>query len=396
MWYKRDLLSSWQNEATLPVRALIGLRQVGKSSFLLRHKEVDRGYVTLDDPSERMTAQQDPELFLTQHPLPLIIDECQLAPRLFSSIKKKIDELPEPLKHTSPIWLSGSNQILLDSKIRESLAGRVTFFNLHPLSMSELRTQQTDLDAKETLLHGGWPALWQHRTLSPTQYLTDYIRTAVEKDAIALGGIEKAERFSLVLRLLSGRIGSLLNYSEIARDAGVSVPTVTEWIDLLTRLGFIYRITPYFTNTSKRLIKAPKLYLCDVGLAIRLSGWSDIEPLLLSPQAGAIWENFIFTEIVRTRDHHRAHWEISFWRTKDGEEIDFIVQNGRLEKVAIEVKLGGGDPLRYQRPKEFSKIFGADVPIILVGLTTKHKEWRDNIFTVDPRDIQTLLLDRLG
>lgn len=402
MWIERTISQLWAKES-LPIRALIGLRQVGKSSFLQHIKEDQRKYVTLDDPLTQLTAKEDPELFFDQHSFPLIIDECQLAPELFSSLKKRIDQwlLKKPnLKNSpfenSPVWLSGSNQILIDQNIKESLAGRVSYFHLHPLSLKEMENFNKEFSIKEAIIKGGFPIIWKNSKLSFKDYYSDYLRSVIEKDVISVGRIEKREKFIKILSLLAARSGTLLNQTSLSNDAGLSTTTVSEWVDLLTSLGFIYKLKPYFTNLSKRLIKNPKIYFCDTALMARLSAWSDVDQLLISPQAGAIFENLIFTEIIRTRDHLKADWEVFFWRTKDKEEIDFLVENGSKKRVAIEVKLGGGDPLNYQLPSEFKKVFKEDTPTLLVGLNSETKSWRNNIISVDPLNLSSELVRLLN
>jgi predicted AAA+ superfamily ATPase len=220
----------------------------------------------------------------------------------------------------------------------------------------------------------------------PYDYLNDYIRTAIEKDVSLFEGISSVEKFSRIIRLLAGRVGNLLNASEVARDAGVSPVTAGAWIDGLARLGFVVKCEPYHSNLSKRLIKSPKIYFADVAVATRASGWSQIGPLMVSPQAGALFENVVHQELVRYRDNFLLDWRISFLRTREGEEVDFVVEDGGGRRVAIEVKLGGGDPLRAKLEGEVSKVLGT-VPLLIVGLTTTSREWRGDVWTCAPFEI---------
>jgi uncharacterized protein len=378
MWIERR--NNILTENALPALALLGVRQVGKSTFL-RHFGSKLRYATLDDPSLCDVAQNDPLLFLRQHPFPLFIDECQLAPALFRPLKAAVDEWRAQGRGTEcAVWLSGSNQALIGRGLQDALAGRVTLRFLHPLSLPELRHAGIELSPEVLFLKGGWPELHVNHRISPLSYLNDYIRTAIEKDVSLFEGITQLERFSRLIRLLAGRVGNILNASDVARDAGISPTSASSWIDGLTRLGFLVKCEPFHSNVSKRLIKSPKIYFNDVALATRASGWSEVGPLLVSPQAGALFENVVFQELVRYRDNLGLDWRIHFLRTRDGEEVDFVVEAANGKRVAIEVKLGGGDPRRARLGVETTKVLG-DVPLLLVGLTTQTREWHGGVWT---------------
>jgi uncharacterized protein len=369
--------------AALPIRALIGLRQVGKSSFLREQCEKGRRYVTLDDPAVREVAQEDPRLFFVQHPLPLIVDECQLVPDLFPVIKLVIDEwrIANGNVGGSPLWLSGSNQLLIDKRIRESLAGRVNYFRLHSLSTREIRSSNPTIEAAEVLFRGGWPVLWNESELSPHQYYADYVRSAIEKDVVLFGHIEKSEKFLRVIRLLAGRVGNLLSIADISKDAGVSTTAVSDWLDILTSLGFVYRVAPFYSNTNKRLIKSPKIYFCDSGLAARICGWSERSPLMASPYAGALFENMVHSELVRLKDHEMLPWEIYFWRTKEQEEVDFLIDIGNGRFVAVEVKLGTAKLHQYRIPNSIDRELPG-LPVVVVSLEGEPKQWSERLYSV--------------
>ncbi len=392
MWIQREnnFLSSQKSLALV----LVGLRQVGKSSSLRKWKEEKRSYITLDDPSLLGLASNDPELFLDQHPFPLIVDECQLAPMLFRPLKRRLDELKysenDFVKNgkiaQTPLWLSGSNQTLVDKNIQESLAGRVSLRKMHPLSLFEIKQNGLKASLEDLLLRGGWPALWQDKDLDYVPYVNNYLSTAVEKDVVLFQGIEKVEAFRRAVRLLAGRTGNILKTAEVARDAGLSATTVHSWVDGLTRLGITHLVQPFHTNISKRLIKSPKLYFADTSLASRLCGWSDISPLSVSPQVGALFENLVFNELLRFSDNFDLNWQINFFRTRDGEEIDFVVEGPNQQRIALECKLGGGDPLRAQLGKEAQKVFG-EIPHVLVGLRSKLMCWKGQVSSCPPEDL---------
>ncbi|HCU23783.1 MAG TPA: hypothetical protein DF383_02100, partial [Deltaproteobacteria bacterium] len=269
MWISRDLEKSWSQAASLPVKILRGVRQCGKSALLQKLGGDSRQHITLDDLQTRRTAEEDPALFFEQYPWPLIIDEVQYAPRLFPEIKKRIDDLrrarpqSEKVLSRSPLWLTGSNQILLDQRVRESLAGRAGYFSLHTLSVAELQNGLEGFSVKECFLKGGWPELYVTPSLSPVEYLNNYLLSYLEKDIVMSAGILKVSAFEKALGLLGARVSTLLNASEIAAHVGVQATTVQEWLGLLERNQIVFLLPGYFHNLSKRLIKSPRLYFLD-------------------------------------------------------------------------------------------------------------------------------------
>jgi len=237
------------------------------------------------------------------------------------------------------VWITGSNQTLLQKAIRESLAGRANYFSLNTLSLHELNQAFAEPTSLRTyFMRGGWPELYSSAALDPVQYLNDFISTFIEKDIVSAAGIEKKAAFSKVLQLTSSRIAQLLNYSDIAKNIGVDTTTVQSWIALLEQNGILYTLPPYYTNLNQRLIKTPKIYFEDIGLAVRLQGWSEFEPLLISPYFGHLLENLVFSEISRYFSNRGLQLELFFVRSKDQVEIDFLVQLPNQRFVAIEVK----------------------------------------------------------
>jgi uncharacterized protein len=293
MWIPRDLETGWLASRALPVRVLRGIRQAGKSS-LLERVAPERRLVSLDDLVERELATRDPALWLVQHPPPVTIDEVQYAPALFPELKRVVDQGRRERRRggdPSPMdvaWLTGSNAILLDREVRESLAGRASYATLHTLSVRELVRAGAIEGATpaEVLLRGGWPELYVDRGLEPARYLDDFLLTYVERDIVGAAGIEKRGAFLQVLRLLAARTGLLQNASEVASLSAVQVSTVLGWIDVLERMLVVRRLPPWSSNLHKRLTKTGKLYFLDVGLSARLQGWRDLGSLLYAPQAG--------------------------------------------------------------------------------------------------------------
>ena len=345
MWFKRtyeDILRRPTEALRLfPVWLFLGPRQVGKSSLLGRCAGPDRQIVNLDDLATRGRAHRDPALFAADLRLPLLIDEIQYAPALLSAIKQLADR---PTTPPGAIWLTGSQSFDVMHGVQESLAGRVAVLNLFGLSDEEKGTAPTTpKEAFERIWSTSFPKL---QGVSGTDavdlYLSSYLQTYIERDVRELLGIQKRREFEIFVRMCALRTGQVLNTVEIARDAGISPNTAKEWISLLEDSFLIRLVHPHHTNRTLRMIKSPKLYFLDAGLAAWLAGWRDPETLRLSPMAGAIYETQVFGELLRHYRHRAREVDITYWRTRDGEEIDFLVEAaGRV--CPIEVKMGTPD-----------------------------------------------------
>lgn len=268
-----------------------------------------------------------------------MLDEAAYAPNLFPEVKRRIDVARRRGESEPQVFVTGSSRWLLDERVRESLAGRASYFFLHSLSVAELGSSATLAD---WLFRGGWPELYVRDELSPTRYLADYVRTFVERDIAATAGVERLHEFHRALSLLAARTGTLLNATDVGQLAGVKGQTVTGWLALLERNALALRLPPYSSNLTKRLVRTPKIYLLDTGLASYLQGWQAVEPLLASPQAGPLFETLVLGELIRARDHLGLRLDLHFWRTKAGEEIDFLVHGHGPrgpQWFAIEAKL---------------------------------------------------------
>jgi predicted AAA+ superfamily ATPase len=355
MWIQRDLLSYLtraHSDQTLPIKVLRGPRQVGKTS-LLHHLGTHR-LVLFDDLGVRSLAQENPALFFEQFTGPLILDEATLAPNIFPELKKRVDQARRLHQDTgSPIeidiWITGSNQTLLQKAVRESLAGRASYFSLNTLSLHEwIKAFSHPFSLRTFCMRGGWPELYVSPNLNAIQYLNDFISTFIEKDIVNAAGIEKKAAFSKSLQLLAGRVGQLLNYSDIAKNVGVDTTTVQSWTALLQENGILRILEPYYNNLNQRLIKTPKIYFEDVGLAARLQGWSEFDPLLLSPYFGHLLENLALSEITRFFTNQGLEASFYFVRSKEQVEIDFLLQISNQRFVAIEIKTTPMDFTRQQ------------------------------------------------
>jgi predicted AAA+ superfamily ATPase len=361
------------------IQILLGPRQCGKSTLLafLDHNafssQAKKNFqeINFDDLQLRQLANRDPALFLEQFPPPLLLDEVQYVPNIFPEIKKKIDEIKRAgvFKSQSqemiPLFrLTGSNQILMDKNVKESLAGRASYFHLNTLTVHEIFSAIPQAKLGEIIFKGGWPELHTQTTLSATHYLNDYIRSYVEKDIVMSAGIQKLAEFHQVLGLLAARTGQLIDFTDVANNSGVKSVTIKEWIGLLERANLVYLLKPFFSNLNKRLIKTPKFYFLDTGLAVRLQGWSDIVPLLNSPQIGSLFETLVLAEIIKFIHNYRKDWQLFFWRTKDDGEVDFILETNNNVIIAFEAKRSLSDPIAY--PAAFQKHFLLKTPLIVV------------------------------
>ncbi len=315
---------------------------MGKTS-LLDHLRTHK-LVLFDDLGIRTLAETNPALFFEQFTGPLILDEATLAPQIFPEIKKRIDlerrrqqETGKPIE--IDLWITGSNQTLLQKAVRESLAGRANYYFLNTLSIHEwCLTFQKEFSLSDFFMRGGWPELYASPDLNAVQYLNDFISTFIEKDIVTAAGIEKKAAFSKALQLASGRVGQLLNASDIAKNIGVDTTTIQAWIGLFEQNGILRILPPYYTNLNQRLIKTPKIYFEDVGIAVRLQGWSEFKPILLSPYFGHLFENLALAEITRFFINRGEQPEIFFVRSKEQVEVDFLLQLPNQKFIAIEVK----------------------------------------------------------
>jgi predicted AAA+ superfamily ATPase len=372
MWIQREISHYITENSAEPVQIIVGPRQCGKSS-LLTHLGSGYTEVTFDDFQLRSLAQADPALFLSNYKTPLILDEVQYVPNLFPTIKQHIDKmrqarLTDAGKKIEVLFrLTGSNQILMDKNIKESLAGRAGFYYLNTLTVSELRHAQPELSTLDILFKGGWPELYVS-DLDVVKYLNDYIRSYIEKDIVLSAGISKQAEFHTLLGLLAARTGETVNFSALANDSGVRSGTIKEWVSFLERSDILYLLKPYSNNLNKRLTKSPKLHFFDTGLACRLQGWTTREPMFHSSQAGHLFESLVFGEVMKFIRNHGKAWQLFYWRTRDGEEIDFLLQKDNGTMIAIDAKLGIHSVLPTELPPSFQETFPAVQKLYIVSI----------------------------
>ena len=330
---------------SFPAIVVTGPRQSGKTTLLRMLFSKTHKFVTLEDPDVRIRAKEDPLRFLEQHQPPVIIDEIQYVPELFSYIKTRIDQ-----KRTPGQWLfTGSQNFALMQGVSQSLAGRVAVLSLLPFSFAErigrgdhmqepgkwlknLNPQQTCEDKvslSEVILRGCYPEIASKRVVDRQLWCGSYISTYLERDVRNLANIGDLNQFERFLKLCATRTGQLLNLSELAKEIGMSVPTVKRWLSILETGYQIYLLYPYHRNIGKRLIKSPKLYFNDTALVSYLLGLHDRETLLNSPNFANLFETMIVTDILKRFLHSGLMPSMYYLRTYDGLEVDLLLELGQ-------------------------------------------------------------------
>jgi hypothetical protein len=366
-----------------PVWLVLGSRQVGKSSLLRRCAEPGRRTVDLDDLATRIRATGDPVLFGRDLRPPLLLDEIQYAPALLSVVKTIADARPGP----GAVWLTGSQSFEVMRGVQESLAGRVAILRLHGLADEERAPPPaTPMEVFGSLSRSRFPALARVDDVDARElYLSSYVKTYIERDVRELLGIQKRREFERFVRLCALRTGQLVNFDDLGRDAAVSASTAREWLALLADSFLVALVPPRHSNRSKRLIKSHKLFFLDAGLAAYLAGWRTPDQIRYGPQAGALLESHVLGCLLAAFHHRALEPRVSFWRDRDGREIDFLVEV-RGATIPIEVKMGMPGVLpRLDRIREAGWSGGwvvslAQVPGDVAPLTA---EWT----MVSPRDL---------
>ena len=330
--YDRDLGPAVLTMATqYPVVTIMGPRQSGKTT-LVKALFPEKPYVNLEAPDIRGLAIADPRAFLNQFPNGVILDEIQRAPELLSYIQPIVDETQEQGRYI----LTGSHQLQLHAAIAQSLAGRTALLNLYPLTISELTKAEFNLTLDEQLYHGFYPRIYQ-QGLNPTQAYRDYYSTYVERDVRQLIHLKDVTLFEKFMRLCAGRIGSLLDLTSLGNDVGVSSHTITHWLSILEASYLIVRLQPFFNNKSKRLIKSPKLYFTDVGLACYLLHIEEPKQLARDPLRGFLFENMVIMELMKARYNANKKPNLYFYRDHHQNEVDALLVSGD-KYTAIEIK----------------------------------------------------------
>ena len=316
-----------------PFVTVTGPRQSGKTT-LCRAAFPDLAYANLEAPDQRQFAESDPRGFLAQLGEGAVIDEIQHVPDLLSYLQVLADER----RRNSMFVLTGSEQFQLSNAISQSLAGRTALLRLLPFSLAERERIGASLTIDEVLYSGFYPRILDQR-LEPRQALGDYFETYVERDVRRLGEIRNLSSFRRFVRLCAGRVGQLLNLSALGSDAGVSHTTAREWLTVLEASYIVFQLPPYHANIRKRLVKSPKLYFCDVGLASFLIGIEHADQVVTHPLRGPLFENLVVAETLKYRFNRGLQPNLSFFRDSRGLECDLFYETGR-GIGAIEIKSG--------------------------------------------------------
>ena len=332
-----------------------GARQVGKTT-MLKHLALGEGrtFVSMDDARNRDLARSDPHLFFQVFKPPILIDEAQKAPELFECIKQICDESEE----TGLFWLTGSESKKLLKEAGDSLAGRICILKMYSLSWKEKQGLEYDHDMGYTLeellqreshfpksdilqvyehiWRGGMPGTLSYDAEQLYDFYSSYIDTYLMRDAADDNGITDTVGFRKVLTACAAFVGNLVNYSEIALAGGVSVPTAKNWVKILENMGVIFLLDVYANNELKRLIKTPKLYFCDTGLAAYLSMWTNRDVLMNGAASGHFFENYVVGELLRNVSYGRSKVNMTYYRDTNQKEIDVIIEeNGMLHPIEI-------------------------------------------------------------
>lgn len=320
IWIARNKTASLnQSFKTRPVTLLTGPRQTGKSS-LLQKLLPDVNYITFDNLRHLSMAKENPDRFLAQFTSPVILDEIQYVPELFRSLKIVVDQHRDDYGQ----WiLTGSEQFSLMNNVSETLAGRMSILCLNTLSAEELRGSEV-AGLEDYIWKGGYPELWHNPNINPTAFFDDYIRTYIERDLRNILEVNKLFDFQRFFRILAGRIGGILNYTDIAKAVGVADTTIRQWVHALETSGLIYLLPPYFSNVGKRFVKSPKVYFADHGLVCYLLDIRNMNDWQYHINKGHLWENLVFMEFMKTQDF-RPGIDIFFYRDHHGVEIDFVL-----------------------------------------------------------------------
>ena len=384
MFYRRTASDIIRNaSATFPAVLISGPRQAGKTTVFEHMKGSKRTFISFDNPALRAQAKADPALFFKTYQPPLLIDEAQYAPELFPYIKMIIDTE----KKNGLFWLTGSHLFHLMKNVSESLAGRIAIVNLQGLSQREknktpkyepflpsfkLNRRIKSLGVKklyEMIWKGSYPKLNADKKMKWGLFYESYMNTYIEKDIKLFANVSQENSFIKFMKVIAARTGQLLNYMDIAKDIGVSVNTVKAWVSILETSGLIFLLYPYSNNLSSRVIKTPKLYFYDTGLACYLAGWDNAKVLENGALSACILETFAISEIIKSYIHNGMRANVYFYRDKDKKEIDLVIErNGKL--YPIEIKRSSNpsfsDVKHFGLLKQFNKPIGEGAVICLI------------------------------
>ena len=339
--------------------AIIGPRQSGKTT-LAKYVFPEKAYVNFENPDTRLFATEDPRGFLSNYPDGAIFDEAQRVPALFSYLQQILDE-----SLTNGLFIiTGSNNFPLQESISQSLVGRVAYLTLLPLTLDEIGVQHTTCN--ELLVRGAYPGLYKE-AIDPNTWYANYIRTYIERDVRLVKNINNLLTFERFVRLCAGRVGQLLNMQSLAIEVGVDAKTINTWMGILEMTFVAFRLQPYHKNFNKRLVKMPKLYFYDTGLAAALLGIENSQQLELNPFRGALFENFVILDLIKQRFNQAKASNLFFWRDSAGNELDVLIdQAERL--IPVEIKSGQTvTPAFFKGLNYWQKLTGEEGGFVIYG-----------------------------
>ena len=354
MYFERTIETTIRSvSATFPVLLLTGPRQVGKTTLLEKLAEPERKRVSLDNPTVRMLARTDPELFLQRYAPPVLIDEVQYAPELFPYIKIIVDQRRQP----GDFWLTGSQMFRMMKSVTESLAGRAGIVPMLGLSSSEIDgrhpgafTPETDdlvrraAEAKplavkeifERIYKGSMPRLYEVENVNRELFFESYLDTYLTRDIRDLEQVADETAYMNFIRIVAARTATIVNYEALAQEAGISAPTAKRWLSILVSCGIVALIEPYANNALKRVIKAPRMYFLDTGLCAHLMGWGSAQVLENSAMSGEFFETWVVAEIYKSYLNAGKRPPLCFYRDSNKKEIDLILyENGTVHPIEI-------------------------------------------------------------
>jgi predicted AAA+ superfamily ATPase len=341
--YPRDLETSIKNRLFErgKIIVLYGPRQVGKTTLMQTASTKNRKYITLDDKEVLLQAKTDPKGFLSLYNLPIFIDEIQYAPDLFSYIKMLVDSSDK----RGTVWMSGSQAFDLMQGVTESLAGRVGILDMLGFSIYEtdnkgklqkpflpkkdrksVLANKTPKSAFKAIWQGSFPDVVSKNEKGRQRFYDSYIRTYIERDVRKIINISDEVAFIKFLKVSAARTGQKLNLTDIAKDVDISVNTAKKWLSILRTSGLVYLLQPYFKNVTKRLVKTPKLYWTDTGLAAYLAGWTTAESLKTGISSGAFFETFVISEVIKSYCNNGYNPTLYYFRDSNGNEIDLLIE----------------------------------------------------------------------
>ena len=330
---RRELTETLRHEATLyPVITLLGPRQAGKTT-LARQCFPHYAYVNLEDRQAREIALTDERKFFSLFPPPIIVDEIQRVPTLASYVQVLVDADRDKM---GAFILTGSQQPKLAEAVSQSLAGRTSVLSLMPFTIHELKEAAISPTTDELLLRGFMPDV-HVRDIPPSSYYRNYFQTYVERDLRQMVNIKHIDLFERFMMLLAGRVGQVVNLASLAGETGVSATTINEWLSILEAAFLVFKLQPYFSNVSKRVVKSPKIYFTDVGLASWLIGLSSPEQVARDPLRGQLFENMVVSDIRKQIFNRGGDARLSFLRTDKGFEVDLMLSRGTTVQP-IEIK----------------------------------------------------------